>query len=121
MERIKLARIQPSRCIQTVEEEIKPFQLRINTFQCTVSNYIYQGAVFKATKIIQMKKYLLQASTQILTRNRIGTFLFESTLGPGFRKVCFRATDLPDPSGRSAQTHKTYAVSPKNRFHVDGP
>ena len=42
------------------------------------------------------------------------------TLGPGFRKVCFRAPDLPYPCGRSAQTHKTYAVSPKNQLHVDG-
>ena len=43
-----------------------------------------------------------------------------STLGPGFRKVYFRAPDPPDPSGRSAQTHKTYVVSPKHWLHVDG-
>ena len=31
-----------------------------------------------------------QASTRILTQKRIETFSFLSTLGPGFRKVCFR-------------------------------
>ena len=56
--------------------------------------------------------FAFQASTQILPQNRIGQFLFESTLEPGFRKVCFQAPDPPGPSKRSAQTDKTYVVSP---------
>ena len=45
----------------TVEEEkavVKPVKPRLsrNTFSFTVTNYIYQGAVFKATKIIIIKK-----------------------------------------------------------------
>ena len=60
-----------------------------------------------------------QAFTRIQTRDRISLFLFESTPGPGFRKVHFRAQDPPDPSGWSAQMHKTYAVSPKNLLRVD--
>ena len=40
------------RAVKTLShEEIQPFKLSRNIFfQCTVSNYIYQGAVFKATK-----------------------------------------------------------------------
>ena len=59
----------------------------------TVSNAIYQGAVFNATKIMKMgamtSSLAFQASTQILTWNRIGPFLSESTLGPGTRLVRF--------------------------------
>ena len=43
----------------TVEEEkavVKLFRLSSNTFYCTVSHSIYQGAVFKATEIIIIKK-----------------------------------------------------------------
>ena len=36
--------------------------------------------------------FAFQASTQILTRNRIGQFLSESTLRGGFRKVHFSGT-----------------------------
>ena len=32
----------------------------------------------------------------------------------------FRAPDSPAPSERLAETHKTYAVSPRNRLHGDG-
>ena len=34
-------------------------------------------------------------------------FSFESTLGPGFREVCFRAPDPSDPSGRSGRPKRT--------------
>ena len=61
--------------------------------------------------------FAFHASTRILTRVRIGPDIFETTLRGGFRKVRFRA---PDPSGRSAETHKTYAVSPRKRLRVEG-
>ena len=52
----KVERIKAARCTQTFShEEIQPFQFSRNTFKCTVSNYIYQGALFKATKRIQKK------------------------------------------------------------------
>ena len=49
-----------------------------------------------------------------------GPDIFETTLGHVFRNVRFRAPDSPAPSERSAETDKTYAVSPKNRLCVDG-
>ena len=67
----------------------------------TVSNAIYQGAVFNATKIMKMgvmtSSLAFQASTQILTWNRIGPFL--STLGPGTRLVWFFPNRLCVDSG----------------------
>ena len=49
-----------------------------------------------------------------------GPDIFETTLGHVFRNVRFRAPDSPALSGRSAETHKTYRVSPKNQLRVDG-
>ena len=59
-------------------------------------------------------------STNPNTKPHGSVFLSECTLGPGFRKVRFRAPDPPDPNERSAQTHKTYVVSPKNRLCGQG-
>ena len=67
-----------------------------------------------------MSLIALQASTRILTRNRIGPDRFETTSEGGFRNERFRAPDSPAPSGQSAETHKTYAVSPKNLLRGDG-
>ena len=96
-----------------------------------------QGVVFKATKIIIKKNINATLNvpswwggddvivcvsgihTNPNTKMQRAVFIL-STLGPGFRKVYFRAPDPPDPSGRSAQTHKTYVVSPKHWLHVDG-
>ena len=67
--------------------------------------------------------YAFQVSTRILTGKRTGLFLSDSTLGGGFRKVCFREPDPPDPSGRLAKTPyvtQTYVVSQKTVFLVDG-
>ena len=40
---------------------------------------------------------------QASIRNRIEPFLFLSTLGPGFRKICFLAAKMLDPCGWNSQ------------------
>ena len=54
--------------------------------------------------------FAFQASTRILTRNRIGPDSLETTSEGGFRNGRFRSPDSPAPSGRSDETHKM-------RFH----
>ena len=60
-----------------------------------VSNSIYQGAAFKVTKEIPKKINATRTSASVGDDVIICVsgvrFLSESTLGPGFRKECFRA------------------------------
>ena len=70
---------------------------------------MYQGSVFKAAKIIQKSQRIPNVA-----------FTFESTLGPGVRKVRFRALDPLDP-WRVGPNAQDYVVSPKIGSVWTGP
>jgi hypothetical protein len=54
--------------------------------------------------------FAFQASTRILTWNRIGPDRFETTSEGGFRNVRFREPDLPAPSGWTTKRQSALVI-----------
>ena len=86
----------------------------------TVSNSVYQGAVFKARKKKKKSnKNKLDGSLTLPTWWGGDEVFLIFTLGPGFKRIRLQAPKPRCPSDRSAQMCKNSAFLHKNCGQVD--